>query len=395
MRSIGIICEYDPFHLGHERQIKLIRERCEDARVVCLMSGNATQRGSFAITDKYTRAAAALSSGADAVLELPFPYSASSAEFFAAAGVCLLDALGVDEINFGSESGDLEALFKIAEILMSEEFELKYREKTKTDTSCGAARAYAESYFELTGKELTNGPNDLLALAYIKAALRSRTDVKLTTVARVGAGFNQVELKEEQYPSATAIRRSFTANEFEKALSHLPDGSAEVYRNAAERGACPTDTSKLDSAILSFFRLCEPTELEKFAEASGGVAARLASASREAVNTREMLERASTKRYTDVRLRRAVLFCLLGVTPNDLRATPAYTTLLAANRKGREFLSKRRGCGITIVTKPSDAPLCRQRELSEKLDSLFVQTLPRPQEAGSFFRLSPKISESD
>ncbi len=395
VKSIGIICEYDPFHLGHERQIKLIRKQNDDAAIVCLMSGNATQRGCFAITDKYTRAEAALASGADAVLELPFPYSSSSAEFFASAAVCLLDALEIDEINFGSESGDISELCRAADILLDPAFEREYVARLERDSSCGTARAYADAYRAVSGKELTDRPNDILALSYIKAIKRLKSEIRPTTVKRLGIGFSETELTENELPSASAIRRSFAQKEFERAFTFMPQGAAQVYRRAAEQRVFPTDAARLDAAVLSFFRLCEPSELEHFAEAGGGVAARLSSAAVEARSVEEMLSLAATKRYTDARLRRAVLFCLLGVVPDDLRATPSYTTLLAANGRGREFLSSRRNCGVKTVTKPADAPVCRQRQLSEKLDALFVQTLPRPLAADAFFKRSPKISESD
>ena len=72
MKTVGIICEYNPFHNGHRRQIQLIREKYgENSTVVCLMSGNFVQRGAPAIVDKSVRALAAVLSGADLVLELP------------------------------------------------------------------------------------------------------------------------------------------------------------------------------------------------------------------------------------------------------------------------------------------------------------------------------------
>ncbi len=394
LKSTGIICEYDPFHKGHEHQIELLRQSGTDT-VVCLMSGNATQRGGLAVADKYTRAAAALASGADLVLELPFPYSSASAEYFADAGVSLLNSLGVDELNFGSESGDIEGLTKIAKVTAKAEFDLTYRKILEADPTVGTARAYSEAYKALTGHELAGGPNDILAFAYIRSALRLKSDIKLTTVKRIGAGFSDTVLKTGEYPSATALRRAFSSGELDRAFEGLPEGSKEVYRTAKEQGRFPADMSKLDAAMLSFFRLCDPTSLENIADTSGGIGGRLISAARSSTSFDEMLKEAATKRYTDARLRRAALFCLTGVTAEDLRERPCYTTLLAADLRGREFLSERKSCGLKIVTKPSDAPLCRQRELSERLDSLFVQTLPKPRRADDFLRRSPKISEND
>ena len=53
--------------MGHKHQIDEIRKNIPDARVVAIMSGNVTQRGEFAIFDKYTRAKSAVLCGVNAV----------------------------------------------------------------------------------------------------------------------------------------------------------------------------------------------------------------------------------------------------------------------------------------------------------------------------------------
>ena len=50
MKICGIICEFNPLHNGHEY---LIREAKQMGyNVLCLMSGNFTQRGLPAVLDK-------------------------------------------------------------------------------------------------------------------------------------------------------------------------------------------------------------------------------------------------------------------------------------------------------------------------------------------------------
>ena len=72
MKIVGVICEYNPFHLGHRKQFDMIRKHFDgDCTIVCLMSGNFVQRGAPAIFHKSLRAKAALDCGADLVLELP------------------------------------------------------------------------------------------------------------------------------------------------------------------------------------------------------------------------------------------------------------------------------------------------------------------------------------
>ena len=99
--TVSVICEYNPFHFGHEYQLQTLKNRFE--HIVCIMSGDIVQRGSVAVADKYLRAEAALNNGADLVLELPIPYCCSSARDFASAGVFIADAVGSDFLAFSAE----------------------------------------------------------------------------------------------------------------------------------------------------------------------------------------------------------------------------------------------------------------------------------------------------
>ena len=115
MKTVGIICEYNPFHLGHRRQLELVRQTLgEDTAIVCVMSGNYVQRGEPARWDKFTRARAALACGADVVLELPLTCALRSAEGFARGGVEILTRFGAEVLSFGAECGDGELLMELA-----------------------------------------------------------------------------------------------------------------------------------------------------------------------------------------------------------------------------------------------------------------------------------------
>ena len=109
MKVTGIIAEYNPFHKGHEYQIKKARELTDADYVIVVMSGDFTQRGAPALLDKYTRARMALACGADLVLELPVRYACASAEFFAGGAVSVLDGLRVVDYLF---AGNPEILKK-------------------------------------------------------------------------------------------------------------------------------------------------------------------------------------------------------------------------------------------------------------------------------------------
>jgi len=145
MKAAGIICEYNPFHLGHARQLNLIRrELGDDTPIVCVMSGNYVQRGAPAMWDKFTRAEAATACGADLVLELPLTCVLQSAEGFAVGGVEILTKSGVaSHISFGAECGDGQKLMDLAAKSLSEVREADLRRYLAEGLSYAAARQAA------------------------------------------------------------------------------------------------------------------------------------------------------------------------------------------------------------------------------------------------------------
>ena len=63
MAALGMICEWNPFHLGHAWLLRELK-RCYSLPVVCVMSGNFVQRGEPAVAEKRARAEMALRCGA-------------------------------------------------------------------------------------------------------------------------------------------------------------------------------------------------------------------------------------------------------------------------------------------------------------------------------------------
>ena len=380
MKNVGIICEYNPLHGGHKYQMSRLREMGAE-RIVCLMSGNAVQRGDLAIMPKNLRARSAIEAGADAVFELPFPYSAGSAEFFATAGVDILARLGVDTVAFGSESGDVDALRELS--LKAIEY------KPSEDKRIGTASDYFSALGDLKS-------NDILGIEYLKAGRKYAPDMDFVTVKREGAGYHE-DAKSGAFPSATEIRRAIVGGGIEAYDdAQLPRESKDKIIGAVKNGEIAL-MKNVESAILFFWRGCDPSAVGESAECGGGVAERLAASAKEARSLEEMLEIAATKRYTDSRLRRALIFGMLGVTLDDLKRPAEYVELLAANGKGIEFVST--AGGIEIVSKPSKVPEteagARQFELSRRLDAIYTLAMESPRESGYFLKQSPQIVKND
>ena len=210
MKTVAIIAEYNPFHTGHEYQIKKIREEFgQNTRIIAIMSGNYIQRGDVAIMDKFKRAECAVLCGVNLVLELPFPYSMSSAEFFAKSGVRIANEIGVvDYLSFGSESGDTNIIVQASKNMSTELFKAKLNESVSSLNSkeIGHPKMCEQVFSSLFGPDFTFTPNNILALEYIKALINEKSKIKPHTVKRIGASFLETNITDDEFQSATAIR---------------------------------------------------------------------------------------------------------------------------------------------------------------------------------------------
>ena len=326
MIKIGVICEYNPFHKGHERLLSALRSAFEgeDALILSLMSGNYVERGDFAVLPKYQRAAMALRHGSDLVLELPYPYAGACGEVFAAAGVSLLTSLGMDEIAFGAECGDAVALAETADRLLSPAFEQALAEEKKRCPQAAFAPLRAKVFRALYGKDLPVLPNDMLALEYLKAIKRQKAPLVPRVIPRAGQ------------ESAAAVRNAFAAGDFAALSSLVPDDVAALLAKSR-----PVTLDKMEKAFLASLRLADPAgkTWDQVADAPSSLLRRLQKTAMSAESLDELLQKAATKKYTNARIRRALLSWTLGVTRERLAAPPCFTRLLGANEKRRRYLS--------------------------------------------------------
>jgi len=124
LKISAIIAEYNPMHKGHILHINKTRELTNCDGIIGVISGNFVQRGQPSIIDKWTRAELAVLNGIDLVIELPSVYSISSAEFFSYGAISLLNNINVvDSLCFGSECGNLEPIYYIANTLQNPSYE--------------------------------------------------------------------------------------------------------------------------------------------------------------------------------------------------------------------------------------------------------------------------------
>ena len=399
MKTVAIISEYNPFHNGHLYHTKKIREEFgEDTAIIAIMSGNFVQRGEAAIIEQWDRARIAVDCGVNLVLELPFPFSMASAEYFAKAGVCIADSVGVvDAISFGSESGSIDELCAAAENILSPEFDDEIKRLTKDNTSMGYAKIRQTAYEILYGKTLDiSTPNNILAIEYIKAIKKINSKIIPHTIKRLGAGYNDTSYNESGVQSATYIRTLFNENKY-SAKGYMPFCAEEHIAKLIDMGETPCKTEKLWPAISSSITMRSAQNIAQFAECGGGLADRLKAKANEASDLAELTTLTSTKKYTTARIKRAMLFSFFGVTSSDLTENVAYTQVLAMDKIGQALLKKiKKASSIPAITRPSSrmedqADLCKQKDKADMADTVFQLTKPVCASAASIYRKTPYV----
>ena len=341
MKTIGIVAEYNPFHLGHALQIResrrIVEAEGEETAVVAVMSGDFVQRGEAAVFSKYARAEAACRSGVDLVIELPLPWALASAEGFARGAVSLLASLGAAYLSFGSESaGKLTELKELAGLLLDPLFVEEVRDclkKNPAQSFASARQTCAERRLQRAAPELQQ-PNNILALEYLKAIRELNLSMTPLAVMRRGALHDQAG--ESDFPSASELRNRVRGG---REISTFVPGAADaVFRRESAAGRIAADLERQDLLMLSRLRFLKEEDFLTLPDASDGLGKRLYRAVRRESSYDAVIHAAATRRYPLARVRRLCCCAALGIKENDRSLLPPFARILAFNEKGRALL---------------------------------------------------------
>lgn len=381
----GITAEYNIFHNGHKYQIDEIKKRSD--AVVAVMSGSFVQRGDVTVTDKWTRAKTALMCGVDLVIELPACYALNAAPNFASGAVGIMNALGViDSIAFGSESGDISQLRQTAQIMENEETRISDKiKKYISDGLCYPA-AISKAYDGLIDSRLLSQPNNILAVEYIRAIIRTGSNITPVTIERRAAGHHDTLIR-GNIASASKIREMIADNEDISAL--IPYDLSEISENM------PYSLSRLDCAVISKLRGAKSGDLTNISEMTEGLENRIIKAAMENDNFVSLADAVKSKCYTMSKIRRILLASLLDFTKDIYSPLPEYIRVLGMNKTGADILKRaKKVCSVPIITKAADFKRqSPQFELDIRATDIAALCAPNPQKrmGGMDFKTSPVI----
>lgn len=338
MRIIGLICEYNPFHLGHLYQIKKIKKKYPDSLLIVILSGCFMQRGEVSIINKWDKTRICLENNIDIVVELPFVFATQSSDIFAKGALFILNHLGIDTLVFGSETNNLDNLFKLAKIQL---YDKKYDHKLKDYLNEGVNYPTASSKaLEDISSIRIDKPNDLLGLSYVKEIIKNDYKIEVFTIKRTndyhGDEFNS------NIVSASYIRKCLSNNL--DISSYVPSESLKYLNNKYN--------FDLYFKFLKYKIITNIDNLYKFQTVDEGIENRIKKYIFKSNTLDEFIKNVKTKRYTYNKIMRMcshILCDFTKVEANNLEVD--YIFLLGFNSKGRCYLNKIKKENIPIISK--------------------------------------------
>ncbi len=356
MKICAIVCEYNPFHTGHLYQ--LMQASKEYDEIICVMSGNFTQRAEPACVEKYTRATVALNAGASMVIELPVIFATANGEKFADGAIKSVSSLcELSGLVMGCETNDTDYI-KILANIQSEENErfkniltenLNDGKSYATAIMNATAVVGAENYgipFE-TSVEILSQPNNLLCIEYVKASKKYCPKAEITLIKRIGVHHNSL-FPTNNYASGTAIRNMLSNGDFTGATPYLPDANLTI----GEYSAHPLSSSLFSSLAVYSLRNAGIDGIRKAYDCKEGLEYKLYENALTHTTIEEVLSETKSKRYTMSRIRRVILQVMLGID-KEIYKTDGYVPprLLAIKENFKPILGT---CGDKLIIRNDD-----------------------------------------
>lgn len=343
MKSVGIICEYNPFHNGHLYHINKVKEMFPDHTVILIQSSSFTERGEISIINKFDKTKIALKYGVDLVIELPFVFSTQSADIFAKGSLSLLNYLNCEYLVFGSESNDIDTLKELAKIQLKSK---RYDKLVKKymDDGINYPTAMNKALTDLGGKSVNN-PNDLLGLSYIKEIIKNKYNITPISIKRTN-DYHSLKAN-DKIISASAIRNIIkNKKRFKKYVPSL----SYKYINK----------NNFDTKLFELlkYKINSDKDLSLYQTVDEGIENRIIKYINNVSTMDELISKIKTKRYTYNKISRMLIHILCNFTKDeaDKFKEITYIRVLGFNDKGKNYLNRvKRNSSVPIITNPKNS----------------------------------------
>ncbi|MFD2510888.1 nucleotidyltransferase [Halalkalibacter alkalisediminis] len=387
MKAVGIVVEYNPFHNGHLYQINEAKKMTNADVVIAVMSTSFLQRGEPAIVSKWVRTQMALLNGIDLVVELPYIYSTQKAETFAHGAIAILAELGVDFLNFGSESGNIQAFNHLVSFMSSQKSEFDHLVKRYMKLGYSYPKSTSEAFNQLNLQEETlplTEPNNILGFHYVKAIDDQKAPIQATTTLRRQAHYHDPTITTNPIASATSIRKTLSDNDSIQIRHVVPK---ETYQLLTTYKKTYSILHTWDDYfnLLQYKILSTPVEqLRVLYECEEGLEYRVKEKIQTAASFSEWMQLLKTKRYTWTRLQRLATHLLTNTSKVEMEEAtatkPSYIRLLGMTKNGQTFINKtKQHRQIPLITKLAKANGI-QAKIEERITNVYLSPLKKEQQ---------------
>lgn len=378
---VGIIAEYNPFHNGHYYHIQKSKELSCDDSVVAVISGNFTQRGEPSIINKWSKAYMAICGGADLVIELPTIYAISSAENFASGAMKILDSMKiVDSVSFGAEARELSTLNNIANVLCEEPKQYLTILAHELDKGISYAKARENAILMYLNDikryaNILNSPNNILAIEYLKAIKKIRSNIEPVMVQRKKVYYNDEKIVDE-FASSTGVRKLLENMEFSEIKKVIPRSSYKILANDYNNLGPVLGLKCYEKEIIYILRRMSIEQIANLPDVAEGLEYAIKKAVSNTNSIEELIDSVKSKRYTQTRIQRILLYALLGIDKQIMetskKITP-YIRVLGFTQRGKALLSEMKKINpklkiITSVKKFEDEENNKQLKMLLNID---------------------------
>lgn len=324
MKIIGVIAEYNPFHLGHAYQINKIKELYPDSLIIAIISTNFTERGDISIINKWDKTKICLDNNIDLVVELPTLYATQSADMFAYGAINILNNLHIDTLVFGTESDNLNDLIKLAKVAINNP---EYDELIKNYLKDGVnyPTAKSKALYDLTNIKIDK-PNDLLALSYIKEIIKNNYKITPVSIKRT----NDYHGKDINSNIVNASLIRDLIKEKKDIAKYIPNDTIKyINKDISINNAYP---------YLLYNLMINKDKLDEYLLVDEGIHNRILKSINKSNNWEELVMNIKTKRYTYNKIKRLLIQILLDIKKED-NNLETYIRILGFNDKGRKYLN--------------------------------------------------------
>ena len=181
-----------------------------------------------------------------------------------------------------------------------------------------------------------------MAIEYLKALKAQKSAMKPILIERKNVYYNEDRIVDD-FASATAIRNMLIRKEYKNLAKVIPRSTYQILGNEMNKSHIVLSIQEYEKEILYILRKMSAQEIANLPDVSEGLENTIKSAANNSSTLKEFMSLIKTKRYTQTRIQRILLYALLGIDKKAMEASKKivpYARVLGFTQKGKQLISQ-------------------------------------------------------